>query len=118
MAPANALLEFVGADTRKHRVCVRVHKSGHYHAATGIQDQAIAFDQALDLSPAAHGFNLIAAHQHCTVFNDRQLTQITAGTRPSGPGERYQLRTIHYCESFRHWIRALCPREMDSYFGR
>jgi len=70
---------------------MRVHKSGHDYTPAGVDDFAIADNQTLNLSPPSDRFDLLAAHEHRSIFNDCQLTQITADARAPGTGERYQL---------------------------
>src|ERR1700738_3319035 len=86
---ARALFEFVHPDAGKDRMGVRVYKARHNDAALGIDDLAIVLNEALDLAASANGFDQIAAHQHRAVLDNRQLTQIAAGTWPPGSGERY-----------------------------
>ena len=70
---------------------MRIDKSGHYYAPSGIDHLAIASNQTLNFSTPADRFDLLAPNQDRAVFNDCQLTQITAGARTLGAGERYQL---------------------------
>jgi hypothetical protein len=70
---------------------MRIDKAGHYDAPSRVDDFAARGNQTLNFSTPADGFDLLAAHQDRAVFNDGQLAQITAGARPLGAGERYQL---------------------------
>jgi hypothetical protein len=70
---------------------MRIDKARHYDATSGVDDLAIVINQTFNLSTPANRFDLLAPHQDRAVFNNRQLTQVTANARPFGAGERYQL---------------------------
>jgi hypothetical protein len=81
---------------------VRINEARHHDAMSGIDHFTIAADQTFDFASPPYSVDVLAAHEHGAIFNDRELAQVSARPRPPGPRQRDQLGTINDGKSFSH----------------
>ena len=80
---------------------MRINKSRHHHSPSGIYDTAASSDDVLNFTASAYSLNPAGVYEHCAIFDDRQLTQLTAGARTMRAGKRDKLRAVDYRERIR-----------------
>jgi lipopolysaccharide biosynthesis protein len=68
---------------------VRIDKARHHDAVAGVDHFTVRVNQAFDFAASTDGFDELATHEHRAVFDDRELTQITARSRASRAREGY-----------------------------
>jgi hypothetical protein len=68
-----------------------IDETGQYDTMTGIDHFTIATDETFDFATTARCFDELAAHEHGAVFNNRELSQVSAGARSPRPRKRDQL---------------------------
>src|SRR5204862_6688001 len=83
-----SLLKFIRANTCENRVRVGIDEARQHDASAGIDHFAIRVDETFDFTATAYCFDVLAAHEHRAVFNDRELSQVSAGARAPRPGKR------------------------------
>jgi hypothetical protein len=81
---------------------VSINEARHHDPMSRIDHFTIAADQTFDFASPAYSFDVLAAHEHGAIFNNRELSQVSARARPPGPRQRDQLGTINDGESFSH----------------
>jgi len=70
---------------------MRIDETGHHNSMSRVDYFTVCAHQVFNLAPPANGFDMLSAHQHRAIFDDRELTQLATTTWMTHTGKRDQL---------------------------